>query len=405
MTDRQRIELRRSRIRQRLSELLGIEERSEEQTNELADLQTEYETSEVELRAAITAESDDESGTDDGSGSARSRLESRASIAGYLQAAVTGAALTGAELELRQELELPEGQMPISVLMSDADVEARADAATSAPATTGISQSNIMPRLFPRAVANQLGVSMPTVPAGQRNFVFMASGTSASMAAAGTAVDAVAGTFSTVALSPVALQARYVFSQESTLTLAGMEAALASDLRMLLSDKMDQLILEGSGSAPEVSGFFNTLTAPTAEGTTDTALSYASKLYGAIDGVHASSPADVRLLVGTKTLTHMGSVFFTNTAVNADSWLRANSAGVLASKHVADPASGVQDGLVTRIRMGAFDAVAPVWSGVSMMRDPYSGLSKREVAIQLTMFWNFAVVRADAYGLVSFKIA
>ena len=404
MTDRQRIELRRSRIRQRLSELLAVEERSEEQTNELGTLQSEYESTEVELRAAITAEADDESGTDDGSGSARNRLESRASISGYLNSALTGAALTGAELELRQELELPEGQMPLSVLMVDA-VEGRADAATAAPSTTGISQSNIMPRLFPQAVANMLGVSMPTVPAGQRNYVYLSAGTSASMAAAGTAVDATAGTFTTTQLSPVALQARYLFSQESTLTLAGMEAALASDLRMLLSDKMDALILEGSGSAPEVSGFFNSLTAPTAESTTDTALTYASKLYGAIDGVHASSPADVRLLVGTKTLTHMGGVFHTGTAVNADSWLRNNSAGVLASKHVAAPASGVQDGLAFRTRTGEFDAVAPVWQGLQLMRDPYTGLSRREVAIQLTMYWNFAVVRSSAYSLISFKSA
>ena len=59
MTPRQTIEIKQSERRERINALLGQTERSDDEGTELAKLTGEYQTGEVELRAAITVEPDE----------------------------------------------------------------------------------------------------------------------------------------------------------------------------------------------------------------------------------------------------------------------------------------------------------------------------------------------------------
>ena len=47
-------------------------------------------------------------------------------------------------------------------------------------------------------------------------------------------------------------------------------------------------------------------------------------------------------------------------------------------------------------------AVAPVWESARLIRDPYSGASKGEVAITLHTLWGFKLARAANFKRVKF---
>ena len=78
MTTLQRLQLRQSEIREKLNMLLGRDERSENETAELESLTGEGQALEVELRAALIAEPDQETTiTDTADPETRERLELR----------------------------------------------------------------------------------------------------------------------------------------------------------------------------------------------------------------------------------------------------------------------------------------------------------------------------------------
>ena len=112
MTKIQKIQLRQSEVRQKLNELLGVEDRTAEQATELSTLTGDAQRLEVEFRATLAAEppADDttETGTETGDAETRERAEirSRASLASYLDAAIRGRSVDGAEAELAAALRL-----------------------------------------------------------------------------------------------------------------------------------------------------------------------------------------------------------------------------------------------------------------------------------------------------------
>ncbi|MGJ8555941.1 MAG: phage major capsid protein, partial [Sulfitobacter geojensis] len=59
MLTSKKLELRRSEIRQNLSELANIEKPSEDETRKMTDLDTEYRSKEVQYRAALVSEDEE----------------------------------------------------------------------------------------------------------------------------------------------------------------------------------------------------------------------------------------------------------------------------------------------------------------------------------------------------------
>ena len=149
---------------------------------------------------------------------------------------------------------------------TQSQTEYRADTVTpvDSPALADGSQASVLERIFTRAVAAKAGVSMPSVPVGAAVYPIMTSGTAASMAADGTEADAAAGAFTGHTLEPTRLTAAYLFNARQTLQLRNFEAILRRDLAAVMSDAMDDQIINGNGTAPNVSGFLHELTAPTA---------------------------------------------------------------------------------------------------------------------------------------------
>ena len=187
------------------------------------------------------------------------------------------------------------------LLHDEKNLEVRVDAATPVAdgAKTPGAQADVLQRVFSQSVASRLLVSMPMVDVGQANFPVMLTGTSASQANPGQAVDASAGSFAGFTLEPLRLQARYLFRLEDAYKLRSLEDVLRRDLVALLSDKMDDQIINGDGTAPQVNGFLSELTEATDPGAVTTWAQYIANFTALVNGRDAYSLNDIRSIVGS----------------------------------------------------------------------------------------------------------
>ena len=100
-----------------------------------------------------------------------------------------------------------------------------------------------------------------------------------------------------------------------------------------------------------------------------------------VDGRYAVSTSDVKVLTGSKLYSKAHTLFET-TAVreSAYSYISRIGGGFQVSEHVPDvSASKKQNALVVRNMTRA--AVAPIWQGLTFIRDPYTGAEKGEIKL------------------------
>ena len=418
MTKAQKLALRLSETRQALNALSAIdgEKLSDEQRAEMAVLAESYPALETEWRAAAIVESDDPpmdpANEGSGEGAERRALIERVELRGYLAEAATGAPATGAEHELRAAVfgeSARSGLVPWEALLPPRQ-EQRADAATSAPADVGASQAEVLGRVFADTSAAYLGVEMPQVPVGEANYPVLSAGVSPSTEAKGAVKDAEAATISATVLSPRRLTARYLFAVEDAVRLRGLESSLRQDLASALGEAMDDQIINGNGTAPNVSGLVASLTAP-ANPTAISAFSdFVSSAAGAVDGRFARNLTGVRTLVGPQSYQLAASVMSAGAETALADYMIARSGGFLASALIAKASVavgatlGVQDAILYRAFRGQGSAVAPIWDGLQLIRDPYTDAASGRVSITAVMLWNFAILRKPAYARAKFKV-
>ena len=273
MLKSQKIELRRSEIRQRLNEISGLE--GEAFTDaikaESAELEREFSGLDTQYRAALIAEGGDgETTTETTETESREAAELRTLTDGvmlgsYLSTALGGGSLEGRERELNSHIGLDDSVIPFAAIAPRVEqrAEHRADAITPAPATTGVASQSIIERVFASTAAAFLNVDLPTVGVGVANFPVLTSGAAGSTVDKDAAVDAQAATFTPNTLNPTRLQASYLFRREDRAILAGMEDALRADLSGALGEALDKVIIAGQAANPTIPGFLGTgLAAP-----------------------------------------------------------------------------------------------------------------------------------------------
>ena len=161
---------RAGEIRVRFLEIANLETGSVDEGIETEErsLRTELRGVETKLIAARTAAIDE--GTVetrdvpqvDGEHRERLELRSKTGLADYLHAACSGSSVEGAAAEFASACGVPtSGHLPMAIFPQ---VETRA--VTPGPAVDGPVQPTI-PYVFERSAAVSLGVTMPSVPAGQ----------------------------------------------------------------------------------------------------------------------------------------------------------------------------------------------------------------------------------------------
>jgi len=371
---------------------------------------------------------------------APAELRDRVSLGRYLMAFAGQSQADGAERELRAELGLSDQALPLEVLLPTpeerAGLEARADAVspqnvggTAALSFGSVFQTTgpLLSRVFTQTDTAFLGVSMPMVPAGERIYPVMAGGTDAGMVARGSAgADAGSAKFDVVSATPHRLTGRYVFDLEGVAALGGMlESTLRSDLRMVLGFQMDSQVLNGDGTGANVSGIVKSLPLVlppgavfdgTAKGDPSAQAdwhSFRRMGYRGLDGKYARMESDIRILLGQESYQRAREVFLTGAADAKDAVMALRELGVAVRQSflIADPAvadiDGNNDGkggtastkevqsAIAAAEPGA--AVAPVWQGITMIRDPYTEANKAQIVITAHMLFDFVLRRSDGW--------
>ena len=355
-------------------------------------------------------------------------LRSQIKLAKYLHAFAQDKSVDGVEAELRQELNLSDNALPVEALL-EMDLENRADQVS--PQTQDTSKNDqlasgainrttgpMLNRVFKQTDSAFLGISMPTVPAGERRYPVMTAGTTAAMVARGAQQDAGPARFDVVDATPNRLSARYVFDLEGVAELGGLlESTLRSDLRLAMGYALDLQILGGNGTAPNVTGLLNQfpfLLQPGdvfASNDAKTVINWqlSKQLgYGSLDGIHARTEGDVRLLVGQATYDLMRSVYRSNNADDQDGIDILRNQGVAIRQSYQIPAPAViqfqtksanssKKHQACLMNAEPMAAVAPVWQGITMIRDPYSNAGKGQVVLTANMMFDLVMRRKDGW--------
>ena len=374
------------------------------------------------------------------------KLAEKIELRQYIGAAIADRAVTGAEAEYNKETGLDDRNVvPFAALLPNEDEE-RADSFL-APAAEAIQHPQAAPilrRVFKETRVMFLGARMPSVASGEPVFPIMTGvrdavdtavgtdkerheGFAASMFAPGGEVESKAAEFTGIMVSPKRLSARYTWRIEDVAKLP-IESLLRADLRMVMGWQLDNQVLNGDGAGANIAGIIkpsvgatlaDKLGAVFADGEIPKASGdgrQATALNGTngipvvgtgIDGVYANTFGKLRVLLGIATYKKMVEVRSQYTDRSAWEALRDLGVTMEASAIIEAPKTGgadkdLQDAVLTS---NGSDMVIPVWEGITMIRDPYSGAAKGETALTAHMLFNTAFLRKDAWKRINFKLA
>ena len=319
----------------------------------------------------------------------------KASVGAVLHAALDQRSTTGATHELQKHYGLSPHQVALEQL------ETRA--VTPAPSDVGQTQQPIIQPIFPDGIADFLGVGMPVVAVGEATFTVLSTGATVHTPAENAAANETTGAFSASVLSPKRAQASFFWSIEDEARLSGMEDALRQNLGQALSSKFDALLLNDTDEGLLVGG----LTEPSGTPDLATWALYKSALTSQVDGKFASTPDQVRMVIGGKTYEQAETVYRVAAAnggnnESAFELLVRKSGGVRVSSHVAAPASTLQGAVAVR-RPSAVHCVMPLWRGVTLIPDRVSQAAKGQVILTAVALWSLKVLRADGFGRLKIK--
>ena len=402
MLKSQKLEIRSVEIRGRLAELAGMDTLSEEENAELKGKTAELRQVESQRVAALEIEALEDAQEKSTNGTSpdpeereRQEILGRASLGNVLRAVIDGRALSGAEAEVRGAFGLSgDHEVPHEMF------EPRAQ--TDPPATGPVNERPVQPFLYRETVAGYLGIDMHQVGSGTPSFPVLTTGTSAGMKAKGVAADEGAGAFTVVTSSPKRITGSFRVRVEDMAVFPQLEDSLRRDIPQSLANAVEEQLLNGDGQAPNINGLLKRLADPDAAADKNTAKTYVSTVVGALDGLHGYRLGDLRTLAGKATYAAMAGTFFDNTAVSTASYLDSATGGVRMTNRIAAVADNVQAGIV-RVGMRPWCAVAPIWGGVSLIRDIYSGAGKGEIVVTaLQLISDVHVLRSGAFAQVSF---
>ena len=408
MTEATRLQLRASEIRQRLNELSGVEDLTDEHRTEIDALTVEYRDVETKRRALAVAGDEDGDGDGDLPADPETRellrLQDRARVSNYVAAALELRAASGAELELNQALGIGGERFPLRLL-------APRETRTTTDSEAGVYQRRWLDRLFAESAALRVGVTFESVQPGVSAHPVTTAGASAAQRGRQQAAAKAAWTVGVTEIKPTRNTVRAVFSIEDAARLPGLEDALIRDLRMALTEGVDRAVFIGDGGANEDSADIVGLTTAAIHEVTLTqaakvkAADTLARFIGLIDGKHATKADDLRIVaaVGANTLWHSTIANAATENQTLAQFLMASGIewGVRGDIEAAT-ANGDFGAFIGRGRGIAGAAVAAVWDSGMLIRDPYTEADSGEVALTLSHLWGFGIPRASNFARLKF---
>ena len=408
---------RQSRERQKMAELGLVDTLTDEQRSELDGIEGGTPDLERQLRAAQVAVEQEEAEQREAGAHARppeadaearelAELRGRIRLGRYVAAAVEQRSADGAELEYNQARGIAGNRFPLELLAPP--VEHRATTDTDTQATP----RRWLDRLFAGTAAERVGVTMESVPAGVASYPVTTAGASAAQRGRGEAAADAAWTVGVSELKPSRNAVRLTFNVEDAARIPGLESALTRDLRMALAEGVDRAVFLGDDGANENAG---DITGLNTAGITEVTISQADKVKGPetlaafaglVDGIHAGGFGDLRTVasIGAWRLWESTVLPAPSTeAVTIAAFLRRAGLTFSSRGEIEEAtADGDFAAFVGRVRGIEGAGVAAVWEAGELIRDPYSGAAKGEVALTLCYLWAFGLPRPANFQRVKF---
>ena len=412
MRKSQKIQLKQSETRQKLNDLLGKDELSDEERESLESLTKTAQDLEVEYRAAVEAEddgSDETRARDEGDAEDRERRELRQKIefSNYVAAAAEKRAANGAEGEFNAAYGIGAHRFPLE-LLAPAPVEERA----TTDVDTAVRPQRWLDRLFAVSAAARVGITFATVEPGVVSYPIMLTGGAGAQKARTQADAADSWTIGSTELKGTRHSIHRVFSREDDLRNPGLQEQLTNDLRMALADSLDLAVFEGDATATGTEADITGLN--TAANVVERTLTQTNKVkpaetlaefFALIDGKHAESAGDLRIVSSVGANTLWGTTIANAAAENQTlaQFLMASGLSWSTRGDLEETTGAGKFGAFMGRARGLDGAgVAPVWQDAMLIVDPYSGAAKAEIELTLMTFWNLGFVRASNFARLKF---
>ena len=255
---------------------------------------------------------------------------------------------------------------------------------------------------------------MESVPAGLASFPVTTAGAAAAQRQRVTdaAADA-AWTIGVTEMKPKRNAVRLLFSIEDAAHIPGLESALVRDLKMALTEGIDRAIFLGDAGA---SGNDADIVGLQTAAITETEIKQADKVKGPevlsaftnqIDGIHANGLGDLKIVtsVGAWRLWE-NTIINLTTATNNQTlaaFLRTAGLNWMSRGEIdTNTANGDFGAFIGRGRGLEGAGVSAIWEAGELIRDPYSGAAKGEIALTLCYLWDFALPRTDNFSRIKF---
>lgn len=372
-----------------------------------------------ELREALDKPAGDAGDDDKSDGTApdaeareRAEIRSRCSLARYVSYGLDSKAFDGPEAEFAASEACP-GMVPFAMFEAPPETRNRETRTiTAAPSTVGINMHPTLPGVFLPAAATALRVDMPTVPSGTAAFPVLSTSLTAGARDKGVAGPETAAAIGVTTVDFKRVTGSFRIALEDIQKLDTIESTLTDNLAAVMSDAADALVVNGVVAVDNVDsavpGFFSAanplVTAATAASTAADFAAYVSAMAGAIDGKYARMPGDVSMLCAPEVIADAIATYSTTGPRSAYSELAATFRGVTATDRITPSNAHVSPAIAVRHSVTGRVAVSARWSGMQVIRDPYSDANKGEIILTAVMMMSGAkVLRGDVYKGLSFK--
>jgi HK97 family phage major capsid protein len=313
MLDSVKISRRQSQIRQTLAELVGKDKPAEEETRQMAELDTEYRTNETRYRAALVAEDDERR-------DAGAELETRvgtewADLVGKFEvrqvalALDEGRQLDGATAEVVTELRGRGGYRGIPVPLEALETRAGETIASGTP--NPMRTMPIIDRLFAPSAAARMGAQMISIPQGDQEYPVVTSSVTASWSAeTGNVAGPTAFTTTDRALAPDnTFGVQMKITRKALKQSAALEQAVRRDMSSTILTGLDQAVFNGAGGSGEplgvISGAGTYGITSTNIGAAATWANIRTAIVSFLSAFAAAGPSDARVMIHPSTWSSM----------------------------------------------------------------------------------------------------
>ena len=165
---------------------------------------------------------------------------------------------------------------------------------------------------LPTDIAPRLGIEMPRVMSGTYASATITTSQSATALDKSAPAVGTAGALTVSTATPKRVSARLELTLEDIATVgqANFESILRENLALALSDQLDDQVINGNGTAPNLAGIFQGLTDPTAAPTAVADFdAFVAAFAGGVDGLWSNTVKEVAIVGGVETYRLSAATF------------------------------------------------------------------------------------------------